>query len=163
MENFVSFLAPFLAVVFFMLLGVLIYFFYCKPCKRKEEDEDLNKEQRQQLNDPADCDFVEKKRSKSAVNDYFVVVHLWYLCTQTRIRSGNLKSFADLWQSLLYQERTKLMFSTHCIRQFKIQQLNLKYHTSEWVDGAHLEKTISKVHRKGNVDAKRPTTDFLWA
>ena len=76
MENFVSFLAPFLAVVFFMLLGVLIYFFYCKPCKRKEEDEDLNKEQRQQLNDPADCDFVEKKRSKSAVNNYFVVVHL---------------------------------------------------------------------------------------
>ena len=58
------FLAPFLAVVFFMLLGVVIYFFYCKPCKRKEEDEDVNKEQCQQLNDPADCDFVEKKKIK---------------------------------------------------------------------------------------------------
>ena len=76
MESFVPYLAPFLAVVFFLLLGVLIYLFYCKPCKRKEEDEDVNKEQRQQLNDPADCDFVEKKRSNGAVNDYFVVVHL---------------------------------------------------------------------------------------
>lgn len=67
------YLAPFLAVVFFLLLGVFIYFFYYKPCKRKE-DVDVNKEQ---LNDAAaDCDFVEKKRSNSAVNDYFVVVHL---------------------------------------------------------------------------------------
>ena len=43
------YLAPFLAVVFFLLLGVFIYFFYYKPCKRKE-DVDVNKEQ---LNDAA--------------------------------------------------------------------------------------------------------------
>ena len=70
------YLAPFLAVVFFLLLGVLIYFFYYRPCKGKEEDEDVNKEHRQQLNDVADCDFVEKTGSNSAVNDYFVVIHL---------------------------------------------------------------------------------------
>lgn len=76
MENYVPYLVPFVAVVFFLLLGVLIYFFYYKPCKGKEEDEDVNKEQRQQLSDAADCDFVETKRSNRAVNDYFVVVHL---------------------------------------------------------------------------------------
>ena len=70
------YLAPFLAVVFFLILGVLIYFFYYKPCQRKEEDEDVNKELHQPLGDAAYCDFVEKKRTKSAVNDYFVVVHL---------------------------------------------------------------------------------------
>lgn len=76
MENYVRYLAPFLAVVFFLILGVLIYFFYYKPCKRKEEEEDVNKELRQPLSYATDCDFVEKKGTNSAVNDYFVVVHL---------------------------------------------------------------------------------------
>lgn len=85
------YLAPFLAVVFFLLLGVFIYFFYYKPCKRKE-DVDVNKEQ---LNDAAaDCDFVEKKRSNSAVNDYFVVVHLWYICTQPALIRWSLAIIA---------------------------------------------------------------------
>jgi len=70
------YLAPFVAVVFSLLLGFFVCFYYYKSCKRKEEDEVVNKQRRQQLNAAADCDFVEKNRSNSAMKDYFVVVHL---------------------------------------------------------------------------------------
>ena len=73
MENLFDFLAPTMAVVFFMLVGVFIYCFYNKSCDRREES-DIEK-QAGQLNDDAECNFVERKRSPSAVNDYLVVVH----------------------------------------------------------------------------------------
>lgn len=75
MENYFLFLAPFIAVVFFVLLGVFIYCFYIKSCDRGEDREENIDEQKGQFNDAAE-DFVERKRSHSAVNDYFVVVHL---------------------------------------------------------------------------------------
>lgn len=80
METYLHYLAPVLAVIFFVLLGIVIYCYYHKTCIRKEEDN--MDEQKEQLNDGDDDaqgvagHFVEKKRSHSAVNDYFVVVHL---------------------------------------------------------------------------------------
>ena len=79
MENYSNFLAPIIAVVFFVLLGVVIFCFYNKSCDRSEEgEEEYIEEQKgqQQLNkEAADSDFVERKSAHSAVNDYLVVVH----------------------------------------------------------------------------------------
>lgn len=78
MENYFNFLAPIIAVVFFVLVGVVIFCFYHKSCDRSEEGEEefIEEQKGQQLNeDAADSDFVERKRSHRAVNDYLVVVH----------------------------------------------------------------------------------------
>lgn len=156
------YLAPFVAVVFFLLLGFFICFYYYKPCKRKEEDEVVNMQRRQQLNAAADCDFVEKNRLNSAVKDYFVVVHLWCMYTNT--------------DKVCKIQSHLLIIGNHCctrkehnwfykqIRQYYDYLSNIPI----WVDGASLDKTMSKgspkrIYRSHTVDAKRHRTDVLWA
>lgn len=134
------YLAPFVAVVFFLLLGFFICFYYYKPCKRKEEDEVVNKQRRQQLNAAADCDFVEKKRSNSAVKDYFIVVHLWCMCTLTLIRSAKFKVICGSLAIIVVPGRNIIDIIN---RYANITTICL-IHIPRRVDGASLEKTISK-------------------
>lgn len=68
MDNYLLYLAPILAVLFFMLLAILTYCYY----RSNRDDND----KQEKLNDAQFIAVETKKRSHSAVDDYFVVMHL---------------------------------------------------------------------------------------
>ena len=68
-EEYVLYLAPMVAVLFFFLLAILSCCYY----NNRPENKDENKKQ---LNDAQVIAVETKERSHSAVDDYFVVMHL---------------------------------------------------------------------------------------
>lgn len=77
MENYLLYLAPCVAVAFFVLLGMFAFcFYYYKSYNSKErKGEDFHEQQQQHRSGPQGH-FVEKGGPHSAMNGYFVVVHL---------------------------------------------------------------------------------------
>ena len=69
MDNYLLFLAPCLAVLFFMLLAILTYCYYNS---RKSDKRDLKEE----VNEGHLTVAETKERSHSVMDDYFVVKHL---------------------------------------------------------------------------------------
>lgn len=68
-DDYLLYLVPVLAVLFFVVLAIVTYCYY----NSRQED---NGEQKEQLNDAQFIAVETKKRSHSAVDDYFVVMHL---------------------------------------------------------------------------------------